>query len=159
MSVFEFILRLVFWLSAAALAYTYVGYPLLVAAFARLRPRPVRRAPLEPKVTVIITAYNEERDLAAKLENTLALDYPKEKLEILVASDCSSDRTDEIALAYSARGVRLHRQAERLGKTAAQNSAVELASGEIILFSDATTLYERDVLRALVPSFADESVG
>lgn len=159
MSVFEFILRLVFWLSAAALAYTYVGYPLLVAAFARLRPRPVRRAPLEPNVTVIITAYNEQRDLAAKLENTLALDYPKEKLEILVASDCSSDRTDEIARSFGARGVRLHRQAERLGKTAAQNSAVELASGEIILFSDATTLYERDVLRALVPSFADESVG
>ena len=159
MSVFEFILRLVFWLSAAALAYTYVGYPLLVAAFARLRPRPVRRAPLEPNVTVIITAYNEQRDLAAKLENTLALDYPKDRLEILVASDCSSDRTDEIARSFAARGVRLHRQAERLGKTAAQNSAVELASGEIILFSDATTLYERDVLRALVPSFADPSVG
>ena len=159
MSVFEFILRFVFWLSAAALAYTYVGYPLLVAAFARLRPRPVRRAPLEPNVTVIITAYNEQRDLAAKLENTLALDYPKEKLEILVASDCSGDRTDEIARSFAARGVRLHRQAERLGKTAAQNSAVELASGEIILFSDATTLYERDVLRALMPSFADESVG
>jgi cellulose synthase/poly-beta-1,6-N-acetylglucosamine synthase-like glycosyltransferase len=159
MSVFEFILRFVFWLSAAALAYTYVGYPLLVAAFARLRPRPVRRAPLEPSVTVIITAYNEQRDLAAKLENTLALDYPKDRLEILVASDCSSDRTDEIARSFAARGVRLHRQAERLGKTAAQNSAVELASGEIILFSDATTLYERDVLRALVPSFADESVG
>src|ERR1043165_8863187 len=126
MSVFEFILRLVFWLSAAALAYTYVGYPLLVAAFARLRPRPVRRAPLEPFVTIIVTAYNEQRDLAAKLENTLALDYPKEKLEILVASDCSSDRTDEIARSFAARGVRLHRQAERLGKTAAQNSAVEL---------------------------------
>lgn len=156
---FEFILRLVFWLSAAALAYTYVGYPLLVAAFARLRPRPVRRGPLEPTFTVIITAYNEERDLAAKLENTLALDYPKEKLEILVASDCSNDRTDEIARSFAARGVRLHRQAERLGKTAAQNAAVELARGEIILFSDATTLYERDVLRALAPSFADESVG
>jgi cellulose synthase/poly-beta-1,6-N-acetylglucosamine synthase-like glycosyltransferase len=159
MSVFEFILRLVFWLSAAALAYTYVGYPLLVAAFARMRPRTVRRAPLETNVTVIITAYNEERDLAAKLENTLALDYPKDKLEILVASDCSNDRTDEIARSFAARGVRLHRQVERLGKTAAQNAAVELAGGEIILFSDATTLYERDVLRALMPSFADESVG
>ncbi len=110
-------------------------------------------------MTVIITAYNEERDLASKLENTLALDYPQDKLEIIVASDCSSDRTDEIARSFSARAVRLHRQAERLGKTAAQNAAVELARGEVILFSDATTLYQTDVLSAMLPSFADETVG
>ena len=89
---------------------------------------------------MIITAYNEERDLRAKLENTLALDYPAEKLEIIVASDCSSDRTDDIAREFADRGVRLHRQPKRLGKTAAQNAAVKLASGEIILFSDATSL-------------------
>ena len=159
MTGFDLTLKLIFWLSAAALLYTYAGYPLLVATAARLRPRPVRRGALEPVVSVVITAYNEERDLAAKLENTLALDDPADKLEIIVASDCSTDRTDEIALAYSARGVRLHRQAERLGKTAAQNSAVELARGDVLLFSDATTLYERDVLRALVPNFADASVG
>src|ERR1051325_2915040 len=159
MPVFEFILRLIFWLSAAALAYTYVGYPLLVAAFARLRPRPVRRAPLEPNVTVIITAYNEQRDLAAKLENTLALDYPKDKLEVIVASDCSNDRTDEIARSFAARGVRLHRQPTRRGKTAAQNAAVALARGEVILFSDATTMYQPDVLRVMAPSFADPTVG
>jgi cellulose synthase/poly-beta-1,6-N-acetylglucosamine synthase-like glycosyltransferase len=156
---FEFVFKLIFWLSASALAYAYVGYPLLVAAISRLRPRPVRRAAFEPKVTVIITAYNEERDLAAKLENTLALDYSKDKLEIIVASDCSTDRTDDIARSFSSRGVRLHRQAERLGKTAAQNSAVELARGEVILFSDATTLYQPDVLRAILPNFADASVG
>jgi cellulose synthase/poly-beta-1,6-N-acetylglucosamine synthase-like glycosyltransferase len=149
----------IFWASAAALVYTYLGYPLLLILMSRLRPRPVRRAAHSPSVTVIITAYNEERDLAAKLENTLALDYPQEKLEIIVASDCSSDRTDEIVREYAARGVRLHRQPERLGKTAAQNAAVELASGEIILFSDATTLYRSDVIRALVPNFADPKVG
>ncbi|HEX8119237.1 MAG TPA: glycosyltransferase family 2 protein [Pyrinomonadaceae bacterium] len=151
--------EVIFWASAAALLYAYAGYPVLVWAVARLRPRPVRRAPFEPAVTVLITAYNEERDLAAKLENTLQLDYPKEKLEVLVASDCSNDGTDEIVRSFAARGVRLHRQAERLGKTAAQNAAVELARGEFILFSDATTLYERDVLRAVVPNFADASVG
>src|SRR5256714_13880389 len=140
MLIFEFVLKLVFWLSAAALGYAYVGYPLLVAAVSRLRPRPIRRAAFEPKVTVIITAYNEERDLAAKLENTLALDYPSDKLEIIVASDCSTDRTDDIARSFSSRGVRLHRQTERLGKTAAQNAAVAQARGEVILFSDATTL-------------------
>ena len=151
--------EIIFWASAAALFYAYAGYPVLVWAVARLRPRPVRAAPFEPTVTVLITAYNEERDLAAKLENTLQLDYDPAKLEVLVASDCSNDRTDEIARAYAGRGVRLHRQPERLGKTAAQNAAVELARGEVVLFSDATTLYKRDVLRAVVPNFADPSVG
>jgi cellulose synthase/poly-beta-1,6-N-acetylglucosamine synthase-like glycosyltransferase len=159
MSVWTFT-EIVFWLGAAALGYTYAGYPLLVAAVARLRPRPVARDErFLPAVSVVITAYNEERDLAAKLENTIALDYPKDKLEIIVASDCSSDRTDEIARSFAPRGVRLHRQEERLGKTAAQNSAVEVARGEIILFSDATTLYRTDVLRAMLPNFADATVG
>ncbi|MCA1849646.1 MAG: glycosyltransferase family 2 protein, partial [Acidobacteria bacterium] len=151
--------EVVFWSGAAALLYTYVGYPLLLVLVSRLRPRAVRREECAPTVSVIITAYNEERDLAAKLENTLALDYPRELLEIIVASDCSTDRTDEIARSYAPRGVRLHRQPERLGKTAAQNAAVELARGEVILFSDATTLYRRDVLRAMMPSFADPTVG
>jgi cellulose synthase/poly-beta-1,6-N-acetylglucosamine synthase-like glycosyltransferase len=149
----------VFWLSAAALGYTYAGYPVLVWAVARLRPREVRRAEWAPAVSVIITAYNEERDLAAKLENTLALDYPRDRLEVIVASDCSADRTDEIARSFAPRGVRLHRQEARLGKTAAQNAAVELARGEIILFSDATTMYEPDALRVMVPNFADPEVG
>ncbi|HEX8145415.1 MAG TPA: glycosyltransferase family 2 protein [Pyrinomonadaceae bacterium] len=151
--------EMVFWLSAAALGYTYVGYPLLLALVSSLRPRPVKRGPNAPSVSVIITAYNEERDLRAKLDNTLALDYPKEKMEVIVASDCSTDRTDEIAREYAARGVRLHRQPERLGKTAAQNAAVAGARGEIILFSDATTLYNADVLSVMMPSFKDESVG
>ncbi len=152
--------EIIFWLSAAALLYTYVGYPLLLILASRLRGRPVRREPqFTPAVSFVITAYNEERDLAAKLENTLALDYPKELLEVIVASDCSTDRTDEIVRGFAARGVRLHRQPERLGKTAAQNAAVELAHGEIVLFSDATTHYQRDVLRVLMPSFADPTVG
>lgn len=151
--------ELIFWMSAAALFYTYAGYPLLLVLMNRLRPHPVRRADWTPSVTVIITAYNEERALAAKLEDTLALDYPSDKMEVIVASDCSSDRTDEIARGFGARGVRLHRQTVRLGKTAAQNAAVELASNEIILFSDATTLYQSDVLHTLMPNFADPAVG
>lgn len=149
----------IFWLSAAALLYTYAGYPLLVALVSGLRPRKVRRGEYQKAITVIITAYNEERALTAKLENTLALDYPRELFEIIVASDCSSDRTDEIAKSFAARGVRLHRQPERLGKTAAQNAAVELASGEILIFSDATSHYDRNVVRALMPNFADQTVG
>jgi cellulose synthase/poly-beta-1,6-N-acetylglucosamine synthase-like glycosyltransferase len=151
--------EVIFWMSAAALFYTYAGYPLLLALLSTLRPRSVCRAEITPSVTIIIAAYNEERALAAKLEDTLALDYPHGSLEVIVTSDCSSDRTDEIAREFGPRGVRLHRQPERLGKTAAQNAAVELASGEIILFSDATTFYQKDVLRTLMPNFADPSVG
>jgi cellulose synthase/poly-beta-1,6-N-acetylglucosamine synthase-like glycosyltransferase len=151
--------EMVFWLSALALLYTYAGYPVLLALVSAVRPRKIRRGDCEPTVSVIITAYNEERDLTAKLENTLALDYPPELLEIIVASDCSTDRTDEIARAFAARGVRLVRQQQRLGKTAAQNMAVAEACGEIILFSDATSLYEPDVLRVMMPSFADPTVG
>ena len=118
--------EIVFWLSAAVLFYTYVGYPLLLFIVSRLRPRPVERAECVPTVTVIITAYNEERNLVVKLENTLALDYPRELLEVIVASDCSTDRTDDIVRQFATRGVRLHRQPQRLGKTAAQNAAVGL---------------------------------
>lgn len=151
--------EVIFWLSAMALFYTYAGYPLLLALVSALRPLKVRRGKFEGTVSIIITAYNEERDLAAKLENTLALDYPRELLEIIVASDCSTDRTDEIVREFGSHGVRLHRQTERLGKTAAQNAAVEMARGEIILFSDATSLYQPNAVRAMMPSFADSSVG
>src|SRR5437870_111415 len=151
--------EVVFWTCALLLGYTYAGYPLLLAVASQLRSRPVRRADWIPTVSVIITAYNEEQALAAKLANTLMLDYPKEKLEIIVASDCSTDRTDAIAREFAPLGVRLHRQPQRLGKTAAQNAAVELARGEILLFSDATTLYRPDVLRAMMPDFADPTVG
>jgi cellulose synthase/poly-beta-1,6-N-acetylglucosamine synthase-like glycosyltransferase len=151
--------RILFWSSVCVLVYTYAGYPLLLLLLVRLRPLKVARADYTPAVSIIITAYNEERDLREKLENTLALDYPPELLEIIVASDCSTDRTDEIARSFAGRGVRLLRQPERQGKTAAQNAAVELAHGEIILFSDATTLYQPDVLRVMMPDFADPRVG
>ena len=156
---FDIALQIIFWASVAALAYTYVGYPLLLLILSRTRGHKVLAANCTPSISIIITAYNEERDLAAKLNNTLALDYPKDKLEIIVASDCSSDATDSIATSFAAHGVRLHRQTQRLGKTAAQNAAVELANGEVILFSDATTLYRPDVLKTMVRNFADPSIG
>jgi cellulose synthase/poly-beta-1,6-N-acetylglucosamine synthase-like glycosyltransferase len=155
----EIVLKTIFWLAVAALAYTYFGYALLLLILSRTRGHKTLTATCTPSISIIITAYNEERDLTAKLNNTLALDYPKDKLEIIVASDCSSDRTDSIASSFAAQGVRLHRQTQRLGKTAAQNAAVELAGGEIILFSDATTLYRPDVLKTMVRNFADPSIG
>jgi cellulose synthase/poly-beta-1,6-N-acetylglucosamine synthase-like glycosyltransferase len=152
-------LEIGFCLSAAALVYAYAGYSLFIALISWVRPRPVNRDDISPSVSIIITAYNEERDIATKLENTLAIDYPKDLLEIIVASDCSSDGTDEIVRRFADRGIVLHRQAQRFGKTAAQNAAVDKARGEVILFSDATSLYKTNVLRKIVPNFGDPTVG
>lgn len=149
----------VFWTCVTLLTYVYVGYPLLVFFASRFFPRQVRYAKIQPKVTVLITAFNEEAAIRQKLENTLAIDYPAEKLEILVASDGSTDGTDEIVREFATRGVRLFRQEGRVGKTTTQNNAVQQATGEIVLFSDATTVYGKDVLSHVLPPFADETVG
>ena len=151
--------QIIFLLSVFALFYVYLGYPILVWLVGRTRPKTIKRASFEPYVTILITAYNEERNLRAKLENTLLIDYPKENLEILVASDGSTDGTDEIVKGFSQRGVKLFRQEGRVGKTVTQNNAVEQANGEIILFSDATTNYQTNVLREILPNFADKTIG
>ncbi len=155
--------------SSALLLYTAIGYPILVAALSHLRARPVAKStpPSEaelPSVTMIITAYNEEAAIRAKIDNSFALDYPMDKFEIIVVSDCSSDKTDEIVCHHPRSGadwgqVALHRLPARGGKTAAQNAAVERARGEILLFSDATADYDEGVLRAIIPNFADPKVG
>ncbi len=151
--------QIIFWTGVILIFYVYLGYPILVYIVSRLFPKPVRRAEIEPRVSIIITAYNEERDIRRKLENTLLIDYPAEKLEIIVASDCSTDKTDEIVSEFADRSIMLLRQPERKGKTSAQNMAVDHATGEIILFSDATSMYEPNVLREMLPGFADEMVG
>lgn len=155
----ETIAATVFFISLALLFYTYIGYPLLVYLISVIFPKKVKRGEFSPKVTVLITAYNEELSIAEKLENTLEIDYPKEKLEILVASDGSTDRTDDIVKSFAEKGVRLFRQEGRVGKTITQNNAVAEATGEIILFSDATTNYQKNVLREILPNFADETIG
>ncbi|MGH9768774.1 MAG: glycosyltransferase family 2 protein [Blastocatellia bacterium] len=155
----DLIAQVVFIAAIAVIAFIYAGYPALMFALSFVFRRPVRRADITPPVSVIIAAYNEERDIAAKLKNTLALDYPRDRMEIIVASDCSTDRTDEIVRRFRKRGVILHRQPDRFGKTIAQNRAVKVSSGEILVFSDATTMYEPDALRKIVRGFADPEVG
>jgi cellulose synthase/poly-beta-1,6-N-acetylglucosamine synthase-like glycosyltransferase len=150
---------ILFFLSLGLILYTYAGYPVLLYFMSRIFGRDVRKAEITPSLSIIIAAYNEERDIARKLDETLALDYPQEKMEIIVASDCSSDRTDEIVRSYAGRGVILHRRPQRRGKTSAQNHAVQIATGEILIFSDATTWYEKDALRKIVRGFADPEVG
>jgi cellulose synthase/poly-beta-1,6-N-acetylglucosamine synthase-like glycosyltransferase len=156
---------IVFWVSLAAVIWTYLGYPLLLLLLTRVRRRsarpqpPVETAPLEPTVTIIISAYNEEKAIRHKLERTLALDYPAEKLEVIVASDCSTDRTHDIVRELAPRGVRLVVLPERAGKTAAQNLAAAAAKGEVLIFTDATTELNRESLRGLTAGFVDPRVG
>ncbi len=153
------VLEVLFGLLVGVAIYTYIGYPIAVFILSRLFSRPIRKDDFTPSVSIIIAAYNEERDLPAKLDNMLLLDYPKEKLEIIVASDCSTDNTDEIVRKYSAHGIILNRQEARLGKTYAQQQAAKNSSGEILVFSDATTIYQTDAIRKIVRSFADPEVG
>jgi cellulose synthase/poly-beta-1,6-N-acetylglucosamine synthase-like glycosyltransferase len=151
-------LEIVFWASLAALVWTHFGYPAAVAALARLHPRPPRRAAILPAVSLIVPAYNEEDVIERKLENVLALDYPAEQLEIVVASDASTDATHNIVARFAGRGVRLI-ECERGGKVAAQDRAVRETTGEIVAFGDANVEWAPDALRELVAPFADPSVG
>jgi cellulose synthase/poly-beta-1,6-N-acetylglucosamine synthase-like glycosyltransferase len=152
-------LETIFWLSAAWIVYVYAGYPLCVALLRRVIPRPVRKQPFEPRVTIVTAAFNEERHIGATIANKLALDYPPDQLEVIVVSDGSTDRTDELVRGFESRGVRLMRQGPRAGKTAALNLALQVATGEIVVFSDANSLYAPDALRRLLENFADPQVG
>lgn len=154
------VLAVVFWACAGLVAYTHVGYPLVLKILVALRRRPTLspgRAWEElPRVSLIVAAYDEEEVIAAKVANALALDYPRERLELIVASDGSADATVERASAASAD---LVLELPRGGKVAAQNAAAERASGEILAFSDANSAWAPDALRHLVEPFADPAVG
>lgn len=147
------------WLSLVLVVYAYAGYPVILAGLALVRTRPIRKADITPSVTFIIAAYNEEKRIEDKLRNTLAIDYPKERFEVLVASDCSTDATDKIVMAYRDREVRLIRIPERKGKEAAQKLAVQAANGEILVFSDVATIVPENAVRNIVKNFYDETVG
>jgi cellulose synthase/poly-beta-1,6-N-acetylglucosamine synthase-like glycosyltransferase len=152
------VLEVLFWASLAALVWTHLLYPLAIAAVARVRPRPVAAADIHPTVSLIIPAYNEEDVIDGKLENALALDYPHDRLEIVVTSDDSSDGTHAAVARYAERGVRLI-HCVRGGKVAAQDRAVAETTGEIVAFGDANVSWEPDALSRLVRPFADPAVG
>jgi cellulose synthase/poly-beta-1,6-N-acetylglucosamine synthase-like glycosyltransferase len=153
-------LKIVFWISLAALFWTHVGYALAAALAARLRRSRVRTSEIEPSVSIVVAAHNESDVIAQRVRNLLDLDYPPELIEVVVASDASTDGTNDLVerLAGEEPRVRLVR-CERGGKVAAQNRGVAESSGEIVAFSDANALWERDALRKLVRSFADPAVG
>jgi cellulose synthase/poly-beta-1,6-N-acetylglucosamine synthase-like glycosyltransferase len=149
----------VVWGALAIIGYVYLGYPVALWAMAQLRRRDVRRADITPSVTLLISAFNEAGTIGEKLENSLALDYPPDLLEVIVISDASNDDTDHIVEAFAGRGVTLLRLPERQGKTMGLNRAMQVARGDIVVFSDANILYQKDTLRCLVRNFADPAVG
>jgi cellulose synthase/poly-beta-1,6-N-acetylglucosamine synthase-like glycosyltransferase len=152
-------LTVLFWILAGIVFYTFIGYPAVLLVLSRMRPREVRRGSGTPFVSIVTAARNEASCIRATIENKLSLDYPNDRREVIVISDASDDGTDKIVREFADRGVRLVRQDERRGKSAALNLGLEIAKGEIIVFSDANSIYERSALRELVRPFEDPSVG
>lgn len=141
------------------IAYTYLGYPLLLWVASRLRDPLCSAQSEQPSLTIIIAASNEAAGIGKKLEHTLALNYPREKVQIIVVSDGSDDATDNIVRKFANRGVELVSINRRMGKTNAQNIAVCHAHNSVLIFSDATTLFDSNALRYLAGAYRDPSVG
>src|SRR5215469_5773488 len=151
-----------FWISVAFPLYVYIGFPLLLWVLAALVRRTSRKQSIEPSVSLLIAAYNEGTVIADKIRNSLALDYPAEKLEVVVASDGSEDATAEIVRSFEAGSggrVRLLNYPQNRGKMAVLNDAIPELRGDIVAFSDATSMLAPDSLRILVQSFSDPHVG
>lgn len=149
----------IFWMSAFLIFHAYFGYPLSLRILRTFRRNLVKKGTFEPPVTLIITACNEERRIREKLENTVALDYPLESLQILIASDGSTDETNRIVQGYTEKGIDLLAFPERRGKENAQKDAVAHATGDVIVFSDVATRLDPNGLREIVANFADPSIG
>ncbi len=149
--------ELVFWIAVGIPLYAFVGYPLVLLALRLAIHREVRKAPIRPFVSLLIPAFNEARVIARKIENSRALDYPRDRIEIVIVSDGSSDET--VNIARSAGGVLVLALPQNRGKVAALNAAVAGLGGEIIVFSDASAMLGPDAVRRLVENFADSSVG
>jgi len=152
-------IEIVFWAACVTLIYVYLLFPVIVQLLARRFGTLVSEADLALSVSIIVTAYNEEKGIFAKLENLLALDYPSDLVDIIVASDASSDATDQLVRDSGSDRVQLLRIEGRKGKTTCQNAAAAIARGEILVFTDATTRLDASALRALVRCFCSANVG
>ncbi len=154
------IARTLFWGTLGALTWTHAGYPLAMGVLARVRPRPVRKADQTPSVVLIVSAHNEEAVIRRRIDNALALDYPEDSLEVVVASDGSTDLTDAIVGEIAAEHPRIRLlQCPREGKVAAQHRSVRETTSEVLAFTDANSEWQPDALRTLVRNLADDEVG
>lgn len=153
------VIQLVFFISVFLTFWAYLGYYIFLKLVALFYQNDIMKTDYSPVVSVIITAHNEEKRISQKLDNILKTSYPIDKLEIIVASDCSSDNTDEIVKAYHTRGVKLIAFPQRRGKHFCQAEAVQQARGDIVILSDATTFLKEDAIERIVSNFADPTIG
>jgi len=152
-------MAIVFWLLFILIIYAYAGYPLLLFVASKIFKKAINKKTAERQVSIILSAFNEEKSIEQKLLNLLELDYPEEKLEILVGSDGASDKTDEIITRFHSTRIRFFRFVKNFGKPHVLNSLVKEARGEILIFTDARQEFDRDAVRALVANFEDPAVG
>jgi cellulose synthase/poly-beta-1,6-N-acetylglucosamine synthase-like glycosyltransferase len=152
-------MEVLFWISAVCVFYVYLGYPMLLVVWRRVASRPVGKADYEPAVSIVIAAHNERDRLERKLENCLALDYPRRKLQIIVSLDGPTDGSEFQVWKYASRGVELVHSREHSGKAAALNRALRRATGEVVVFADARQTFNAKAIRELTANFADEGVG
>jgi len=152
-------LEAIFTGSVIMIFYAYVGYPLSLMLLGLFRRKITKKQSILPKVSFIITAHNEEKRIKKKIENTLELDYPRERIQIIVSSDASTDLTNAIVKSFENKGILLLAMKDRRGKERAQKEALKIANGEIIIFSDVATMLDTQALKAIISNFADSKVG
>jgi len=151
---------ILFLFSLAVIAYTYIGYPLILAAVSSIISIRVAKKEIYPQVSIIVSAFNEGKNIAARISNLLSMDYPREKMEIIIGSDGSSDETYEIIKKFAEEhGIRYTVSFNRIGKPAMINKMAKDAQGEIFVFADARQTFEKDALKKMVSNFADEDIG
>ncbi|UCG61420.1 MAG: glycosyltransferase family 2 protein [Candidatus Zixiibacteriota bacterium] len=150
---------LIFWIAVFGIFWAYFGYWLMLKLISLVYTKKVLKEDIHPQISLIITAYNEERRIREKIENTLSMDYPKDRLEIIVVSDASTDRTDEIVRSFADRGIQLLRIPERHGKHYGQGRGIRMAKSDIVVLTDATTFLEKDGVSKIIRNFADPAIG
>ena len=152
-------MKFLFWSSLLFIFYTYIGYPLILRGWAKIRIRPVHKRYHEPFVSIVIAAFNEDKFIRQKMDNCLDLDYPKDKLEMIVVSDGSNDGTNEMIKRFQTQGVKVFSYPERKGKPTALNLGVSEAKGEVIFFTDVRQILDKSAIRELVANFSDPKIG
>ena len=151
-------MKIVFWLAVFLIVYSYFGYPIILMILGTVKRKKINKKEITPTVSLLVLAYNEEKVIREKIENSLDLDYPGDKLEIVVASE-STDKTNEIVREYTEQGIILYSFKKREGKQVMIYRVIPLLKGEIVVLSDASALYKKDALRKLVKDFNDPTIG
>jgi cellulose synthase/poly-beta-1,6-N-acetylglucosamine synthase-like glycosyltransferase len=153
------LVEVIFWISLGLISYVYIGYPCLLVLWRMVRQQGIRKSEWEPSVTIIIAAWNERSRLRQKIDNCLQLDYPRDKLQVVVSLDGPTDGSEEIVRGYADAGIEMVHTLRHNGKAAALNAATEVARGDVLVFSDARQALDPSAIRELVSNFSDDSVG